>query len=71
MFHRWKLAAWYVLGFSSLWYRANLEDRLPGGRLTNNQDVVNAGLELNDACWNTYASTEYVYQFAVTACLSY
>ncbi|KAK7681465.1 hypothetical protein QCA50_015557 [Cerrena zonata] len=28
-----------------------------GGRLLNNQTIVDKGLELNDACWNTYAST--------------
>ncbi|KAI0078383.1 glycoside hydrolase family 47 protein [Panus rudis PR-1116 ss-1] len=28
-----------------------------GGRLMNNQTVVDIGLKLNDACWNTYAST--------------
>ncbi|EIM88924.1 seven-hairpin glycosidase [Stereum hirsutum FP-91666 SS1] len=26
-----------------------------GGRLTNNQTIVDIGLKLNDACWNTYA----------------
>jgi len=29
----------------------------PGGRLLNNQTIVNIGLQLVDACWNTYAST--------------
>ncbi|KAA1472069.1 seven-hairpin glycosidase [Dentipellis sp. KUC8613] len=28
---------------------------LMGGRLTNNQTIVDIALELNDACWNTYA----------------
>ncbi|KAI0070112.1 seven-hairpin glycosidase [Panus rudis PR-1116 ss-1] len=28
-----------------------------GGRLLNNQTIVDIGLKLNDACWNTYAST--------------
>ncbi|KAL0567695.1 hypothetical protein V5O48_014298 [Marasmius crinis-equi] len=28
-----------------------------GGRLLNNETIVNIGLELADACWNTYAST--------------
>ncbi|KAF9225798.1 glycoside hydrolase family 47 protein [Gyrodon lividus] len=28
-----------------------------GGKLTNNDTLVNIGLELTDACWNTYAST--------------
>ncbi|KIJ61540.1 glycoside hydrolase family 47 protein [Hydnomerulius pinastri MD-312] len=28
-----------------------------GGKLTNNDTLVNIGLQLTDACWNTYAST--------------
>ncbi|KAI1787579.1 glycoside hydrolase, partial [Ganoderma leucocontextum] len=28
-----------------------------GGRLLNNQTIVNLGLDLNEGCWNTYAST--------------
>ncbi|KAI0035432.1 glycoside hydrolase family 47 protein [Vararia minispora EC-137] len=28
-----------------------------GGKLTNNDTIVNIGLALNDGCWNTYAST--------------
>jgi len=28
-----------------------------GGRLLNNQTIINIALELVDACWNTYAST--------------
>jgi len=28
-----------------------------GGKLTNNATLVRIGLELTDACWNTYAST--------------
>ncbi|KAF8714433.1 hypothetical protein AX14_012695 [Amanita brunnescens Koide BX004] len=31
---------------------------LLGGRMLNNQTIINAGLQLTDACWNTYASTE-------------
>ncbi|KAF8068873.1 glycoside hydrolase family 47 protein [Lyophyllum atratum] len=30
---------------------------LSGGRLLNNQTIVDIGLALADACWNTYAST--------------
>ncbi|KAG2363458.1 glycoside hydrolase family 47 protein [Suillus spraguei] len=30
-----------------------------GGKLTNNATVVDIGLKLTDACWNTYASTAY------------
>nr|VWP00856.1 Cytochrome P450 monooxygenase BOT1 (EC (Botrydial biosynthesis cluster protein 1) (Calcineurin-dependent protein 5) [Ganoderma boninense] len=28
-----------------------------GGRLLNNRTIVNIGINLNEACWNTYAST--------------
>ncbi|KAL0570076.1 hypothetical protein V5O48_011883, partial [Marasmius crinis-equi] len=28
-----------------------------GGRLLNNETIVSIGLDLTDACWNTYAST--------------
>ncbi|KAI0032457.1 glycoside hydrolase family 47 protein [Vararia minispora EC-137] len=28
-----------------------------GGRLLNNETIVNIGLRLNDGCWNTYSST--------------
>ncbi|KAL4079415.1 glycoside hydrolase family 47 protein [Scleroderma citrinum] len=28
-----------------------------GGKLTNNDNIVSMGLNLTDACWNTYAST--------------
>lgn len=30
-----------------------------GGKMLNNQTIVNTALRLNDACWNTYASTAY------------
>jgi len=30
---------------------------LLGGQLTNNQTIVDIGLQLTDACWNTYVST--------------
>jgi hypothetical protein len=33
---------------------------IEGGKLTNNDTIVNIGLQLTDACWNTYASTAYV-----------
>ncbi|KAG6844318.1 hypothetical protein H0H87_007848 [Tephrocybe sp. NHM501043] len=29
-----------------------------GGKLLNNATIVNTGIELNEACWNTYASTQ-------------
>lgn len=28
-----------------------------GGRLLDNDTIVDIGLELNEACWNTYEST--------------
>ena len=28
-----------------------------GGALLNNQTIIDYGLQLTDACWNTYAST--------------
>ena len=31
-----------------------------GGRLLNNQTIVDIALQLNEGCWNTYASTVYV-----------
>ncbi|KAJ7512675.1 glycoside hydrolase family 47 protein [Mycena galericulata] len=30
---------------------------LLGGKLLNNQTIINIALELNEGCWNTYAST--------------
>ncbi|KAJ7927543.1 glycoside hydrolase family 47 protein [Mycena leptocephala] len=30
---------------------------LLGGKLLNNQTIINIALQLNEACWNTYAST--------------
>lgn len=35
-------------------------DKSIGGRLLDNQTIVDIGLQLVDACWNTYASTRYV-----------
>ena len=32
-----------------------------GGKLINNDTIVNIGLQLADACWNTYASSQYVW----------
>ncbi|KAJ8093549.1 hypothetical protein PM082_020407 [Marasmius tenuissimus] len=29
-----------------------------GGRLLNNETIVKYGMDLNEACWNTYASTQ-------------
>ena len=37
--------------------------------MLNNDTIVNIGLELVDACWNTYASTAYV-SFLVVSCIS-
>ena len=41
-----------------------------GGRLLNNQTIVNLGLELNEGCWNTYASTAYVVSSPFPPCAS-
>lgn len=40
-------------------------DIIPGGKLFNNQTIVDYGLELIDGCWNTYASTAYVPVFPI------
>jgi hypothetical protein len=31
-------------------------DKTTGGKLANNETIVNIGLALNEGCWNTYAS---------------
>jgi len=41
---------------------------IQGGKLTNNDTLVNIGLQLTDACWNTYASTAYVLPTAIYSC---
>jgi hypothetical protein len=38
----------------------DLMQRIAGGKLLNNQTIVDIALKLNDGCWNTYASTAYV-----------
>ena len=38
-----------------------------GGRLLNNQTIVNLGLDLNEGCWNTYTSTACVSPSASSA----
>ena len=40
---------------------SRVETKLSGGKLANNDTIVNIGLELNDACWNTYAGDAYVF----------
>ena len=37
----------------------------PGGKLANNDAIVNIGLQLNDACWNTYAGDAYVFRHLI------
>lgn len=62
LFQRWKLDIWFVyppssylvgMAYAVLWNT--------GGKVLNNQTIVNIGLELVDACWNTYAGTAYVF----------
>ncbi|KAF7367205.1 alpha-1,2-Mannosidase [Mycena sanguinolenta] len=36
---------------------------LLGGKLLQNQTIIDIALQLNDGCWNTYASTEYTYLY--------
>jgi len=33
---------------------------MTGGRLLNNDTIVQIGLDLVDGCWNSYAGTQYV-----------
>lgn len=54
----------WLMGEFELWelqvrFKLNEVDIL-GGRLLNNQTIVDIALQLVDACWNTYASTAYV-----------
>jgi len=39
-----------------------------GGKLLDNQTIVDIGLKLADSCWNTYASTAYVLFFYRVPC---
>ncbi|KAI3600439.1 glycoside hydrolase family 47 protein [Moniliophthora roreri] len=53
-------ASMVVTGFwvrSGFWDFELLTDDRAGGRLINNDTIVKIGLDLADACWNTYAST--------------
>jgi mannosyl-oligosaccharide alpha-1,2-mannosidase len=38
-----------------------VETNWSGGKLANNDTIVNISLQLNDACWNTYAGDAYVF----------
>ena len=44
--------------------------RYQGGKILNNQTIVNYGLQLTDACWNTYNSTTYVWIFLKRFCFN-
>ncbi|KAJ7843931.1 seven-hairpin glycosidase [Mycena leptocephala] len=46
-----------ILHFSSHLACFHAGNWLYGGKLVQNQTIFNYGLELNDGCWNTYAST--------------
>ncbi|KAG5328451.1 hypothetical protein C0989_010428, partial [Termitomyces sp. Mn162] len=51
----------WILGLSRLALDSNRGSSLvteTGGKLLNNDTIVNIGLQLADACWNTYASTQ-------------
>lgn len=37
------------------------ETRPLGGKLLNNQTIVDVGIALTDGCWHTYAQTQYVH----------
>ncbi len=39
----------------------SVENHCPGGKLANIDAIVDFGLQLNDACWNTYAGDAYVF----------
>lgn len=41
-------------------FESRLDIQSIGGKLLDNQTIVDIGLQLVDACWNTYASTRYV-----------
>ena len=43
------------------------ETNWSGGKLANNDTIVDIGLQLNDACWNTYAGDAYVFSSPHTA----
>jgi mannosyl-oligosaccharide alpha-1,2-mannosidase len=38
-----------------------METNWSGGKLANNDTIVNYALQLNDGCWNTYAGDAYVF----------
>jgi hypothetical protein len=41
-------------------FEFRIENQLIGGKLLDNQTIVDIGLQLVDSCWNTYASTRYI-----------
>lgn len=43
---------------------------VPGGKMLRNDTIVNYGLTLNEACWNTYASTALVDFFVLVILVS-
>lgn len=55
-----KLDFGFVFPCAWLWWGPHLLMGT-GGKMLNNNTIVNIGLQLADACWNTYASTQYVW----------
>ena len=52
----WLLGISFVIASNS-----GLKPIDPGGKMANNDAIVNIGLQLNDGCWNTYAGDAYVF----------
>ena len=52
----------WLLGIISCYrFSFRIKSNFPGGKLANNDTIVNLALQLNDACWNTYAGTAYIF----------
>jgi hypothetical protein len=54
MFSWWQLVIGYVHAFVTDIF---FDLYCAGGRMLNNQTIVDVALQLVDSCWNTYAST--------------
>jgi mannosyl-oligosaccharide alpha-1,2-mannosidase len=58
---------WLLGKFENAFRSSPSQDRTcflcSGGKLANNDTIVNYALQLNDACWNTFAGTAYVVSF--------
>lgn len=51
---RWQLDYGFVTLVHGM---QHLLKRITGGSILNNQTIIDYGIQLTDACWNTYAST--------------